>query len=129
MTRSRLFPVILVVAGIAGTATVAKSASRPTAVSSLRQKTDAELLEFVAGRRDLSSRYVSDENDDDRARPSPLDRLWEMDPKEAALALVADFVNPRQRGTIVFEIDDPNAKPPQSGEIGLWRMGGAHYGP
>jgi hypothetical protein len=52
-----------------------------------------------------------------------------MDPKEAALALVTDFVNPRERGTIVFEIDDPNAKPPQSGEIGLRWMGGVHYGP
>jgi hypothetical protein len=52
-----------------------------------------------------------------------------MDPKEAALALVADHVNPRERGKIVFEIDDPNAKPPQSGEVGLRWMGGAHYGP
>jgi hypothetical protein len=129
MTKSRLFVLILVLAVIAGIATVLKSSPRPTAVSSLREKTDAELLEFVAGHRDSSGRYVSDENDDDRARPSPLDRLWEMDPKEAALALVTDFVNPRQRGTIVFEIDDPNAKPPQSGEIGLWEMGGAHYGP
>lgn len=99
------------------------------AVSSLKEKTDTELLEFVAGHRDASSRYVTDENDDDRARPSPLDRLWEMDPKEAALALVADFVAPLDRGKIVFEIGDPNAKPPKSGEIGIWRMGGAHYGP
>jgi hypothetical protein len=52
-----------------------------------------------------------------------------MDPKEAALALVADYVSPRQRGTIVFEIDDPDAKPPKSGEIGLLWMGGVHYGP
>jgi hypothetical protein len=129
MVRSRLFALILIVAAIAGVATVIKSSSRPTAVSSLRHKTDAELLEFVAGRRDSSSRYVSDENDDDRARSSPLDRLWEMEPKEAALVLVADFVNPRQRGTIVFEIDDPAAKPPPSGEIGLWWKGGVHYGP
>jgi hypothetical protein len=52
-----------------------------------------------------------------------------MDPKEAALALVADHVDQRERGKIVFEIDDPNAKPPQSGEVGLRWMGGAHYGP
>lgn len=129
MTKSRLFVLILVLAAIAGISTVLKSSSHPTAVSSLREKTDAELLEFVAGHRDSSGRYVSDENDDDRARPSPLDRLWEMDPKEAALALVADHVIPHLRGKIVFEIDDPDAKPPSSGEIGLWRMGGVHYGP
>jgi hypothetical protein len=52
-----------------------------------------------------------------------------MDPKKAALAFVADHVSPRNRGTIVFEIDDPGAKPPQSGEVGLRWMGGAHYGP
>jgi hypothetical protein len=129
MTRLRLFALILVVAVITGIATAIKSSSRPTAVSSQRHKTDAELLQFVAGHRDSSSRYVSDENDNDQARPSPLDRLWEMDPREAALALVVDNVSPRDRGTIVFEIDDPNTKPPQSGEIGLWEMGGAHYGP
>lgn len=98
----------------------------PSAISSLKEKTDAELLEFVAGKRDLTNLYVAYENDDDRASPSPLDRFWEMDPKEAALAFVADNVSPREKG-IVFEIDDPTAKPPASGEVGMRWLSGNRY--
>lgn len=129
MTRSKVFVLGLELAVAAGMITTLWPSPHPSATSSFREKSDSELLEFVAGHQDSSSRYVSDENDDDRARPSPLDRLWEIDPKEAALTFVADHVSPRDRGEIVFEIDDPNAKPPQTGEVGLRWMGGAHYGP
>src|SRR4051812_30770667 len=119
MTRSRVFMLGLVLALSPGITTRVWASPPPSATSSLREKTDSELLEYVAGHRDSSSRYVSDENDDDRARPSPLDRLWEMDPKEAALALVVDNVAPHDRGKIIFEIDEPSATPPKSGELGI----------
>src|SRR4051795_1618899 len=129
MPRAQLFAVVVGLMFTVVVTTLVWPSPRPSATSSLRGKTDSELLEFVVRHQDPSSRYVSDENDDDRARPSPLDQFWEMDSKEAALAFVTDHVSPHERGKIVFEIDDPNAKPPESGEIGLRWMGGAHYGP
>jgi hypothetical protein len=99
---------------------------RPSATTSLKDKTDAELLEFVIGRREKADAYISGENVDGCARPSRLDSLWEMDPKEAALALVADYVDQREKG-IVFEIDDPAAKPPSTGEVGLRWISGNEY--
>jgi hypothetical protein len=100
-------------------------ASRPSAISSLKEKTDTELLEFVSWTGSEKSR-VSDENEGDQAKPSPLDRLWEMDPKEAALVLVTDHVGQKGKG-IVFEIGDPNAKPPPAGEVGFRWLSGSSY--
>jgi hypothetical protein len=58
-------------------------------------------------------------------KPSPLDRLWEMPAAEAALAFVSDNTEPR----LDLMFDDPSAKPPQKGEIGLRWVGGGHYVP
>jgi hypothetical protein len=103
-------------------------ASRPSATTSLKDKTDAELLRFVLGRREEEKGFVSEDNIGDRAQLSPLDRLWEMDPKEAALAIVADHVDLDQKG-VIFEIDNPTAKPPASGEIGIRWISGNEYAP
>lgn len=93
---------------------------------SLKSKTDTELLEFVLGPWGAGERYVSDENVGDLAKPSPLDSLWEMPPQAAALALAAQFVDERSED-VQFEIDEPGAKPPTAGEIGLRWINGNHY--
>jgi hypothetical protein len=60
-------------------------------------------------------------------KPSPLDRLWEMDPRDAAVAFASDYSGNK---TNTFKIDDPNARPPASGEIGLrWTNGNAYAPP
>jgi len=100
--------------------------SSPTAAPpvSLKGKSDQELVELIAGRKlpvppDPEVGFV------ERIKPSPLDRLWEMPSAEAALAFAAETIEPRSD----LEIDDPSAKPPQKGEIGLRWVGGGHYAP
>ena len=48
-----------------------------------------------------------------------------MPAAEAALAFVSDNTEPR----LDLKIDDPSAKPPHKGEIGLRWVGGGHYAP
>lgn len=63
----------------------------------------------------------------DRLTSSPLDRLWEMDPRDAAVAFASEYAGDKAN---TFKIDDPNAKPPASGEIGLrWTNGNAYAPP
>jgi hypothetical protein len=89
---------------------------------SLKGKTDQELVEIITGRK-LPPRETAGFKES--MKPSPLDRLWEMPPADAALAFVSDYTKPR----VDLEIDDPSAKPPQKGEIGLRWVGGGHYAP
>jgi hypothetical protein len=115
----------LIIIGLLACSVVHAQSPRPSAAASLKDKTDTELLEFVSWTGAEKS-AVSDETEGDRAKPSPLDRLWEIDPKEAALALVTDYVGLREEA-VVFEIDDPNAKPPGAGEIGFRWLSGSSY--
>lgn len=94
----------------------------PTEQKSLREKTDQELVEIITGRK-LPPRENAGFKES--MKPSPLDRLWEMPAAEAALAFVSDNTEPR----LDLKIDDPSAKPPQKGEIGLRWVGGGHYVP
>jgi hypothetical protein len=94
----------------------------PTEPKSLREKTDQELVEIITGRK-LPPRETAGFKES--MKPSPLDRLWEMPAAEAALAFGADNTEPR----LDLKIDDPSAKPPQKGEIGLRWVGGGHYAP
>ena len=94
----------------------------PTELKSLREKTDQELVEIITGRK-LPPQETAGVKES--MKPSPLDRLWEMPAAEAALAFVSDNTEPG----VDLRIDDPSAKPPEKGEIGLRWVGGGHYAP
>jgi hypothetical protein len=94
----------------------------PTESKSLREKTDQELVEIITGRKLPPPETAGLK---ESMKPSPLDRLWEMPAAEAALAFVSDNTEPQ----LDLKIDDPSAKPPQKGEIGLRWVGGGHYAP
>lgn len=93
---------------------------------SLKGKTDQELLDLVRG---LHSSLDGEpcETDSER-KPSPLDRLWEMDPRDAAVAFAMDHISDSMKG-MQLKIDDRNAQPPKSGEIGLRWISGNYYAP
>jgi hypothetical protein len=95
--------------------------------SSLKDKSDTELLQLVTGQKEpLSQR--SDYDWDNRVKPSPLDHLWEMPARDAAVAFVTDNLGKDLAG-IKLEIDDPSARPPAKGEIGLRWIEGSEYAP
>lgn len=99
----------------------------PTISTSLKGKTDQELIDLVTGHKS-SVGQKKDAHDDNRVAPSPLDRLWEMDPRDAAIAFASDYAGENMKG-IKFEIDDPDARPPKSGEVGLRWISGNEYAP
>ena len=95
--------------------------------SSLKGKSDSELFQLVAGQKEPVTQR-SDYDWDKRVKPSPLDRLWEMPARDAAVAFVTDCPGKDASGT-KFEIDDPNARPPTKGEIGIRWIDGNNYAP
>lgn len=97
------------------------------AVSSLRGKGDTELFQLVTGDKEPVTQR-SDSPWDDRVKPSPIDPLWEMPARDAALAFVTDCPDNAPLG-IKFEIDEPNARPPAKGEIGIRWIDGNQYAP
>jgi hypothetical protein len=105
----------------------AVTASATPVTSSLKDKSDAELLVLVTGQKEPVTQR-SDFDWDERVKPSPLDRLWEMPARDAAIAFVTDCAGKDASG-IKFEIDDPNARPPARGEIGIRWIDGNHYAP
>ncbi|HVF69984.1 MAG TPA: hypothetical protein VM940_00065 [Chthoniobacterales bacterium] len=116
-----LFSLVAVL--LAAVLSQAKSPSpTPTESTSLKEKTDQELVEIITGQK-LPPQEKADFKE--AMKPSPLDRLWEMPPAEAALGFVSDNTDPRAD----LKIDDPSAKPPKKGEIGLRWIGGGHYAP
>jgi hypothetical protein len=104
-------------------------ASEPAA-QSLKGKTDNELLRLVIGGRNDEQRKRSEELREGFIQPSSLDPLWEMSPREAALALASECVDKVVRGRVKFTIDNSaNAKPPSKGEIGISWISGNYYAP
>ena len=93
----------------------------------MKDKSDAELLQIVTASKALvePKRQVFD---DDRVTISELDWLWEMAPRDAALAFARDHVG-KEAADAVLKIADPNAQPPKSGEIGLRWISGNKYAP
>jgi hypothetical protein len=107
--------------------TAASQTPNVPASNSLKEKSDTQLLQLITG-TETPVTQRADPPYDDRVIPSPLDRLWEMDPREAALAFVSDYVDKGITG-VRFEIDDMNAKPPAKGEIHLRWISGNEYAP
>lgn len=99
----------------------------PPTTSSLKNKSDTELLQLVTGEKESPSQR-SDYDWDDRVKPSKLDRLWEMPARDAAVAFVTDCAD-RYPSETKFEIDNPNARPPAKGEVGLRWISGNQYAP
>jgi hypothetical protein len=118
-SRSLLAVTALFASTLAEAQTPSPTSSRP---GSLKGKTDEELVEIIIGQK-LPPRETAGFKES--MKPSPLDRLWEMPAAEAALAFVSDNTEPR----LDLKIDDPSAKPPHKGEIGLRWVGGGHYAP
>jgi hypothetical protein len=108
-------------------ATPASPATPVLASASLKDRSDAELLQIVTA----SKAVVEPKQqvyDDDRVTHSPLDRLWEMPPRDAAIAFATDHVGKEVTGA-ALKIADQNAQPPKSGEIGLRWKSGNKYAP
>jgi hypothetical protein len=64
----------------------------------------------------------------DQVHPSPLDRLWEMPPREAALALALEYLEKEAKGGAKFVISgNVNLKPASQGEIGFRWISGNYY--
>jgi len=97
----------------------------PAPLASLKGKSDAELLQIVTMRTDAIETKKEVYNED-QVTPSGLDRLWEMDPRDAALAFAQDYVSDSMKG-LPLRIDHRDAKPPRSGEIGLRWISGNEY--
>src|SRR5688572_28068924 len=72
--------------------------SSPTAAApmSLKGKTDQELLDLIRGPH--SSLDGKPCETDSERKPSPLDRLWEMDPRDAAVAFAMDHISDSMKG-------------------------------
>jgi hypothetical protein len=115
-------------APIAASTDQSATSSPPPTTSSLREKSDTELFQLVTGQKEPVTQR-SDYDWDERVKPSPLDRLWEMPARDAAVAFVTDCPGKDASG-IKFEIDDPNARPPAKGEVGIRLIYGGHnYAP
>jgi len=94
---------------------------------SLKGKSNAELVQLITGATKPLVEKPPYDYDEDRVAPSPLDRLWEMDPRDAAVAFATDYISETARGSVELRIDDRNATPPSSGEVGLRWFSGNHY--
>jgi hypothetical protein len=109
-------------------ALVANSVATGTIPSqSLKGKTDEELLNLVCrGRNDTQKKQATDfPFSIDQAA---MDRLWEMLPRDAALAFASEYVQKEAKGRVKFTIEiDPSQKPPPSGEIGIRWISGNYY--
>jgi hypothetical protein len=106
-------------------ATPTPSILSPAPLASLKGKSDPELLQIVTMRTDAIE-TKKDVYNEDQVTPSGLDRLWEMDPRDAALAFARDYVSDSMKG-LRLRIDHRDAKPPRSGEIGLRWISGNEY--
>lgn len=128
-SASRSFALAGIAAFLATTGTFADQSATPSppTTSSLRDKNDTELFQLVTGQKEPITQRT-DYDWDERVKPSPLDRLWEMPARDAAVAFVTDCPGKDAAG-IKFEIADPNARPPAKGEIGLRWIDGNHYAP
>jgi hypothetical protein len=129
-TARRSFALACIAAFLATTAAFADQSATPSPLpntSSLKGKSDTELFQLITGQKEPVTQR-SDYSWDDRAKPSPLDRLWEMPARDAAVAFVTDCPS-KDASSIKFEIDDPNARPPAKGEIGIRWTDGNNYAP
>jgi hypothetical protein len=99
-----------------------------SATQSLKGKTDEELLHLVTGGRNDTQKKTIDGIRGDLVSSSPLDRLWEMPSRQAALALASEYVEKEAKGRVKFTIEgNANTKPPTSGEIGIRWVSGNYY--
>jgi hypothetical protein len=93
---------------------------------SLKDKSNEELLAFVVGHRQTAAGDCPQ----DQVHPSPLDRLWEMPPREAALTLASEYLEKEVKGRAKFLIsENDNLKPPSQGEVGFRWISGNYYAP
>jgi hypothetical protein len=100
---------------------LAKSKADP---ASLKDKSNEELLALVTGEKQPKTQSPEDFTGD-RVRPSPLDEIWEMPAREAAIKFVSIYTSKDVTG-VTLKIDT-DAKPPSSGEIGMRWISGNYY--
>lgn len=102
------------------------SAESKAAWPSLKDKSNEELLALVIGHRKTAMEDCAQ----DHVQPSPLDRLWEMPPREAGLALASEYLEKEVKGRAKFTIsENGDLKPPSRGEIGFRWISGNYYAP
>ena len=102
------------------------SAETKAAWPSLKDKSNEELLALVIGHRKTGTEDCAE----DQVQPSSLDRLWEMPPREAALALASEYLEKEVKGRAKFIIsENGNLKPPSQGEIGFRWVNGNYDAP
>jgi hypothetical protein len=106
---------------------IASASAKPKAAwLSLKDKSNEELLALVIGHRKTGTEDCAQ----DQVPPSSLDRLWEMPPREAALALASEYLEKEVKGRARFIIsENGNLKPPRHGEIGFRWISGNYYAP
>jgi hypothetical protein len=99
-----------------------------TSAQSLKGKSDEELLHLVIGGRNDTQKKTDEDIHQDIVRFSSIDRVWEMPPQQAALALASEYVEKEIRGRAKFAIDQSGkAKPPSTGEIAIRWISGNYY--
>lgn len=94
----------------------------------LKGKSNAELVQLITGSTKPLVEKPQPQYDEDRVAPSPLDALWEMDPRDAAVAFASQYISDNAR-PLELRIEDRDAKPPAAGEIGLRWISGNKYAP
>jgi hypothetical protein len=93
---------------------------------SLKNKTDEELFQMVSGGRNDQLKK-NDEEASERYDTSVLDGIWELPPQQAALTIASHYVEKAVRGNAEFAVDNPNLKPPSTGEIGMRWVSGNYW--
>ena len=97
-----------------------------TAWPSLKGKSNEELLALVIGHKKARTEDCAQ----DQVQSSPLDRLWETPPREAALALASEYLEKEVKDRAKFIIsENSNLKPPSHGEVGFRWISGNYYAP
>ena len=105
------------------------TSAQPTAApGSLKGKSNAELVQLITGSTKPLVEKPQPQYDEDRVAPSPIDVLWEMDPRDAAVAFASQYIGQEAR-PLELHIAEREAKPPASGEIGLRWISGNKYAP
>src|SRR5437016_495084 len=89
---------------------IAPASAEPKAAwPSLKDKSNEELLALVIGHRKTKTEDCAQ----DEVQPSSLDPLWEIPPREAALALASEYLEKEVKGRAKFIINENgNLKPP-----------------